>query len=53
MPKKDKEGPTQSTDAFEFIVRMAQRRQDETEPEEKDAVEELEIQNSRLPKPEQ
>ena len=53
MSKEDKGLSSQSTDAFEFIGRMAQRRQDEREPEEKDAVEELEIQNSRLPNPEQ
>ncbi len=53
MPKKDKEVPTQSTDAFEFIGRMAQKRKEKTKLEEKKAVEESEIQNSCSSKSEQ
>ena len=41
MPKKDQEGPTQATDAFEFIGRMAQKRKEKPELEEKEAVEKL------------
>ena len=53
MPKKDREGPTQATDAFEFIGRMAQKRKEKPELEEKEAVEKSETQEPCFPKSEQ
>ena len=50
MPKKDKEVITQSTDAFEFIGMMAQKRTTKPKPEEKKATEEAEIEKSCYPK---
>ena len=42
MPKKEKKLPSQSTDAFEFIGSMAQKRKvkSEEEEEEEDTLEE-------------
>jgi len=46
MPKKDKEVITQSTDAFEFIGRMAQERKKVSVQVEKTSLEELESRDS-------
>ena len=53
MPEKDQERTTQATDAFEFIGRMAQKRKEKPELEEKEAVEKSETQKPCFPKSEQ
>ena len=46
MSKEDKGLSSQSTDAFEFIGRMAQKRKEKSEKEEREHLEESKIQNS-------
>jgi len=52
MPEKDKDQQSHSTDAFEFIGMMAQKRATKPKPEEKEATEESEIEKSCYPKTE-
>ncbi len=40
MPKKEKQLPSQSTDAFEFIGSMAKKRKVKSEEKEKETLEE-------------
>ena len=40
MPKKEKQLPSQSTDAFEFIGSMAKKRKVKSEEKEKETLDE-------------
>ena len=46
MSKEEKEFSTPPTDAFEFIGRMSQEKKEKSENEEKETLEESEIQHS-------
>ncbi|MEC7836160.1 MAG: hypothetical protein VYB13_04305 [Chloroflexota bacterium] len=52
MPEKNKNQPSLSTDAFEFIGMMARKRTTKPKPEGKEATEEAEIEKSCYPKTE-
>ena len=52
MPEKNKNQPSLSTDAFEFIGMMARKRTTKPKPEGKEATEASEIEKSRYHKTE-